>query len=368
MITQESIDQVKAATNIEEVIGDYVKLTKSGANYKACCPLHGEQSPSFYVTPAKAIFKCFGCGQGGDAIKFLQLHQNFDYPSAVRHLAIKYNISLEETAFNQEDALVVEKKTSLYLINAGVNKYYQQELKKILETQPNHWVTTELYSKRNFSDETIADMQIGYAPEGWNFLSNIYTETDPLMGCKELGLIKDKSGKTYDVFRDRLMFPFIDKMGRVVGFSGRKSSLCEDKENPKFFNSYESMLFKKSKVFYGIHTAEREIRKQGVAILVEGQADVCQMQQAGMLNTIAASGTAFTTDHAKELKRLCNTAIILTDGDEAGLKSALKTIDILIEEGLHPEVVRLPKGEDPDSYIRMLQAKIKLEGMESRRH
>lgn len=363
MITQQSIEQVKAAIQIEDVIQEHVALKKSGSTYKAPCPFHQEKTASFHVSPQKGIYKCYGCGAGGDALKFIMHHKQINYPDAIRLMAKKYNISLEETAHNAEDKIVAEKKELLYNINTGVANYYQQCLKDILQNQPDHWVTRHLHEERNFSDETIIDFKLGYAPDSWDFITSKYTESEHRTAAKELGLIKESKGKTYDAFRDRLMFPFIDRMGRITGFTGRKNPACQNDDNPKYFNSPDSMVFKKAKQLYGVHTAEVQIRKSSTVYLTEGQADVCQMQQNGMLNTICASGTAFTEDHAQELKRFCKTVVIVADGDAAGLKSTMRTIDILLENGLHPEVVRLPDGQDPDSFIRQKQQELELKAL-----
>lgn len=367
MILQESIDAVKDTIRVEEIIGDYVDLKKSGSGLKAPCPFHEEKSASFHVNAAKGFYKCFGCGEGGDGIKFLMKKENLSYPDAIRASAKKYNIQLKEVAGNEEDSIIMDKKTSLFMLNAGVAKHYQLQLLDILKNQPDHWITAELYGKRNFSDETIIDFKLGYAPEGWNFLTGKFKEAEHMSLAKELGLVAESKGKTYDYFRDRLMFPFIDKLGRVTGFTGRKPSNCTNDDNPKYFNSKESLLFKKSKTFYGIYQADSAIRKEGNAILVEGQTDVCQMHQKGFINAIATSGTSFTEEHAHELKRLTAHAIIITDEDSAGLKSALKTIDILVENGFKTEVVRLPDGEDPDSFIRAEQQKLEEEAMKGNR-
>ncbi len=363
MITEQSIDQVKAAINIEEVLQEYLPLKKSGSTYKSPCPFHQEKTASFHVNAAKGVYKCFGCGAGGDALKFIMHHKKINYPDAIRLMAAKYNISLEETANNVEDKQITERKELLYNINTGVASYYQQNLKEILANQPDHWVTRHLYDERNFSEETIIDFKLGYAPDAWDFITSKYTESEHRTAAKELGIIKESKGKTFDAFRDRLMFPFIDKMGRITGFTGRKNPECKNDDNPKYFNSPDSMVFKKAKQLFGIHTAEREIRKTAIACLTEGQADVCQMQQAGILNTICASGTSFTEDHAQELKRFCKTVLIIADGDAAGLKSTLRTIDILLENDLHPEVVRLPDGQDPDSFIRNHQRELELKAL-----
>lgn len=355
MITEESIIAVKEAIQIEQLLADFITLKKSGSGYTSPCPFHGEKTASFHVSASKGMFKCFGCGEGGDGIKFLMKHEHLTYPDAVRYAAKKFNISLAEVAANAEDVQIKETKTQLYELNAAVSSLYQKNLLAILASQPQHWVAVELHQNRNLSDETIIDFKLGFAPDGWNFLSETFKEAEQMVLLKDLGLIATNTkGGNYDHFRNRIMFPFIDQLGRITGFTGRKPNDNND-ENPKYLNSKDSMLFKKKSTFYGIYQAEKCIRKESEVILVEGQFDVCQMHQANICNTIAASGTAFTEDHALALKRFSPHALIMTDGDKAGIASALKTINILIENGIKTEVVALPEKQDPDSFIRAQQ-------------
>ena len=363
MITEESITAVKEAIIIDQLLADFLTLKKSGSGFTACCPFHGEKTASLHVSPSKGMFKCFGCGEGGDGIKFLMKQERLTYPDAVRYAAKKFNITLVEVAANAEDVQIKETKTSLFEINASVCALYQKNLLRILQTEPNHWVTIELHQNRNLSDDTIIDFKLGFAPDGWDFLCNTFKDAEQSVLLKDLGLIATNAkGGNYDYFRNRIMFPFIDQLGRVTGFTGRKSD-DGDEQNPKYFNSKDSMLFKKKSTFYGLYQSEKTIRKESHAILVEGQFDVCQMHQAGICNTIAASGTAFTEEHAVQLKRFCPHAIIMTDGDKAGLASALKTIDILVENNIKTEVVPLPSGLDPDAFIRNQQKILEEKGM-----
>jgi DNA primase len=366
MITSDSISAVKEAIIIEQLIADFVPaLKKQGNSWKAPCPFHGEKTASFTVSPQKGFFKCFGCGEGGDGIAFIMKHERKNYPDALRLAAKRFNIQLVEEVGNKEDAAIKDTKAGMYEINAAVAHLYQQNLLQILKTQPDHWLTFELYGTRNLSDETIIDFKLGFAPDGWDFLTAKYTEAEHIVILKDLGLISQTDkGKNYDFFRNRLMFPFMDQLGRVTGFTGRKPN-DGDEKNPKYFNSRDSLLFKKGSQFFGLYQAEKSIRKGVHAILVEGQFDVCQMHQSDFGNTIAASGTAFSAQQAKFLKRFTNHAIIMTDNDKAGINSTLSAIDILVEEGFKTEVVQLPDAHDPDSFIRGEQLKLEEKSMES---
>lgn len=363
MISQDTIQEVKDKADIVQVISEKLPLKQKGNKYFAKCPFHDEKSESFCVTPNLQIYKCFGCGESGDVFSFLMKHEKLDYPNAVRQLAQKYNVKLVEEN-NNEDKQVTERKTLMYELNAIALRYFQEELRKKLDNEPEHWVTREVYDRRNFHPDAIADFKLGYAPAGWQFLCKKFS-AEQLPLAKDLGLVVDKNGKRFDRFRDRLIYPIIDTMGRVVAFTGRKSFECTNADSPKYHNSPDSMIFNKGKIFFGLNLAEREIRSMGFAYLVEGQADVIQMHQAKIYNTIATSGTALTESHATLLKRHCKVAHIMTDGDKAGEKATMAMIDILIAEDISPYVIRLPDNEDPDSFIRKQQEVMELEGLKA---
>jgi DNA primase len=362
MLTEQSIQDVKEAIQIEQVVSQHVTLKKSGDKYVGSCPFHSEKSNSFFVTPSKGIYKCFGCGASGDGVKFLMQHQHLSYPDAIRQLGKQFNVAVEEVPGNAEDKQIADKKTLFYELNAIVARYYQQNLLPMRQTE--HWVNTEIDERRNFSDDTVIEFALGYAPDEWQFLTSKLS-AEQLVLAKELGLVKDKDGKVYDTFRNRLIYPIVDQLSRVCGFTGRKPFDCQNEKNPKYFNSLESMVFKKGSLFFGLNLAEREIRSKRFAYLVEGQADVLAMHQMGLRNTIAASGTSFTADHAKYIKKYCPVIHIMTDGDLAGRKAALNIIDILLDADITPYVVPLPDGEDPDSFIRNEQKRLELEGLKA---
>ncbi len=351
MITQESINNVLDTADIYEVVKDHVDLTKRGANYTGCCPFHDEKTPSFSVSPVKGIYKCFGCGASGNAITFIMEKKKLEFPDAVRTLADKFNLTLEETHDREEDKIVKEKRLTMIDMNKGALGRWQ---KAFYDLPKEHWASVaSLQKQRMLTRESIAEFQIGYAPDEWRFITKHIVDGGFYEFGNEMGLIsRNDKGDTYDFFRNRIIFPIHDMRGQIIGFCGRKAFDNNEDRAPKYINSKESMLYKKNSVLYGIFQAQSEIRKQGVAIVVEGQVDVIMMHQAGIKNTVCPGGTALTAKHAEILKKMCKKVILMFDGDKAGKEATLKAIDVLIEQELNVVVVPIRDNDDPDVLVR----------------
>ncbi|WP_343524363.1 DNA primase [Pedobacter sp.] len=354
MISEQSIDGLRDVIDIVEVIQRHnVTLKQKGDKWTACCPFHEEKSPSFSVSTTKQIYKCFGCGEGGDAIKFVMKKEDTDFITAIRSIASIYNYTLEETEESPEEKAAAAKKTDLYKINTAAARHFQQKLLGI--TDFYHWCAQELAFVRAYDYATLIEFQIGYAPADWRLLTMILISKDLYAPAEELGLVKTSdAGSVYDTFRDRLIFPIHNEQGQIVGFGGRKPRSCEDKDNPKYINSKESSLYKKDRVLYGLYQAKAHIKKLGFAILVEGYTDVITMHFTGANNAIGRCGTAFTDSHAKLLKRYTNKVLLFSDGDMAGQKANFKAVDILLENDFIVEICPLPLDEDPDTFARKL--------------
>lgn len=335
--------------SITEVVGDYVKLKKRGANYLGLCPFHNEKTPSFTVSPAKGFYHCFGCGKGGNAVNFLMEHDHLSYPEALRHLAEKYHIEIEETKTEKpEDRAEENLKESILIANGFAQRYYSDIL---LHTDDGAAIGISYFKERGFREDTIKKFQLGFSP----LVEAAFYKEAVAQGYKEevlaaAGLITEKNGRKTDFFRERVLFPIHNFSGKVIGFGGR--TLKSDKNIPKYKNTAQTPVYDKSKSLYGIFFAKNAIRKQDECILVEGYTDVISLSQAGVENVVSSSGTSLTTEQAKLIKRLTNNIVILYDGDQAGLKAALRGIDILLEEDMNVRVVALPEPEDPDSYVK----------------
>jgi DNA primase catalytic core len=350
MISDRSIDELREKIDIVEVIQKSMELKKKGATWSGCCPFHGEKTPSFSVSPVKQIFKCFGCGVGGDAISFVMKHENIEFIPALRKLASQYNFEFEEFEETPEEKEAATKKADLWKINAAAARHFQERLFDQLIT---HWSADMLLDGRKYHPETILEFGIGYSPKAQRDLCEIVTNKGLYFSAEELGLVKTgETGSTYDVFRDRVMFPIHNEQGLVVGFGGRKPTDDKDKDNPKYINSKESILYKKDRVLYGLFQAKKHIREAGFIVIVEGYTDVISMHQAGIQNTVAACGTALTPNHAKLIKRYTNKVILMADGDDAGQKANFKAVDILIAQDLQVFICPLPEEEDPDTFAR----------------
>ncbi|KAA8483740.1 DNA primase catalytic core [Arcticibacter tournemirensis] len=359
MIAQKSIDELSEVIDIVKVAHHInIDLKKRGSGYTACCPFHEENTPSFHINPVKQIFKCFGCGAGGDAIKLVMDKEHLDYPDTVRKLADLFNVTLEEIQANEEDKEIKEKKLSLYDMNRGAAAHYQKQLLFHLNNpDSSHWAVEELVEKRMLSKDSIVEFQLGFAPDNASFLSSKMIAAGLYQMANDLGLCKTKEEQVTDMFVNRIMFPIHNERGQIVGFGGRKQE-DGNKMNPKYINSKASMIYRKEEVLYGLYQAKQSIRKENCAIITEGYYDVITLHQAGMTNTVAPCGTAITESHAKKLKRLCSSVILLCDGDEAGWKANLRAIDILTIAGLRVEVCELPEGQDPDTFTRALEVDV----------
>ncbi len=348
MITRDTIIKILDTAQIEDVVGDFVNLKKSGSILKGNCPFHQEKTPSFVVNPNKNIFKCFGCGVGGDSVTFIMEHEKFSFPEALRYLANKYHIEIEETQTSTEDKQAQDDKESLLIVLNYAAKFYQHQL---TETEDGKSIGLSYFKERGFLEDTIQAFQLGYALDSYDSLlkdalKNGYNKELLL----KTGLIKEKADKAYDFFRDRVMFPIHNVSGKVIAFGGR--ILKKSENQPKYINTAETELYHKSQILYGISQAKAEIRKQDVCYLVEGYTDVISLYQAGIKNVVASSGTALTKEQVLLVKRFTENIVILYDGDAAGVKAALRGLDIVLEQGLNVKLVLLPDNEDPDSFVK----------------
>ena len=349
MITRETIDKVFETARVEEVIGDFVQLKRAGSNYKGLSPFSDERSPSFMVSPVKQIWKDFSSGKGGSVVTFLMENEHLTYPEAIRFLANKYNIEIEETETSQEDKIEANEKESMYLVSEFAKTYFNDTL---LNTEEGKAIGLTYFKERGFTNETIAKFGLGYSPETWDaFTKEALAKGYQLEFLEKVGLtITREDGKHFDRFKGRVMFPIQSLSGRNLGFGGR--ILTNDKKAAKYLNSPESEIYHKSKVLYGIFHAKQAIAKQNNCYLVEGYTDVIQMHQAGIENVVASSGTALTPDQIRLINRLTKNVTVLFDGDAAGLRASIRGIDLILEEGMNVKVCTFPDGEDPDSFAR----------------
>lgn len=345
MIAPETIDRIFETARIEEVVGDFVTLKKSGSNYKGLSPFSNEKTPSFMVSPAKQIFKDFSSGKGGNVVSFLMDHEHYSYPEALRYLAKKYNIEIEETGQTDEEKEKRSEKESLYLVNEFASRYFQEQL---WQTDEGKNIGLSYFKERGFTEETIKEFQLGYSPEAWDALTkHAQAESYKLEYLLKTGLTTDGQ-RHNDRFRGRVLFPILSHTGRVLGFGGR--TLQKDAKIAKYLNSPESEIYHKSKTLYGLFQAKNELSREDNCLLVEGYTDVISLHQAGVKHVVASSGTALTKDQVNLIKRYTQNITILYDGDPAGIRASLRGIDIILEEGMNVQVLLFPEGEDPDSY------------------
>jgi len=349
LITRETIDKVFETARVEEVIGDFVQLKRAGSNYKGLSPFSDERSPSFMVSPVKQIWKDFSSGKGGSVVTFLMEHEHFTYPEAIRFLAKKYNIEIEETELSQDEKIEANEKESMYLVSEFAKTYFHETL---LNTEEGKAIGLSYFKERGFTSETITKFGLGYSPETWDaFTKEALTKGYQLDYLEKVGLtILKEDGKHFDRFKGRVMFPIQSLSGRNLGFGGR--ILSNDKKAAKYLNSPESDIYHKSKVLYGIFHAKQAIAKQNNCYLVEGYTDVIQLHQAGIENVVASSGTALTPDQIRLVNRLTKNITVLFDGDAAGLRASIRGIDLILEEGMNVKVCTFPDGDDPDSFAR----------------
>jgi DNA primase len=348
LISKASIDTVFETARVEEVIGDFVQLKRAGSNFKGLSPFSDERSPSFMVSPAKGIWKDFSSGKGGNAVAFLMEHSHFTYPEAIRYLAKKYNIEIEETEQTDEEKANTDVRESMYLVSEFAKDYFHNTL---LHSEEGKAIGLSYFKERGFTGETIKKFALGYSPETWDaFTKEALGKGYKLEFLESTGLTIPKDDRPFDRFKGRVMFPIQSMSGRILGFGGR--ILANDKKAAKYLNSPESDIYHKSKVLYGIFQAKQAIAKENNCYLVEGYTDVIQFNQAGIENVVASSGTALTPDQIRLINRLTKNITVLFDGDAAGLRASIRGIDLILEEGMNVKVCTFPDGEDPDSFAK----------------
>ena len=348
MISKSTIDTVFETARVEEVIGDFVQLKKSGSNLKGLSPFTDERTPSFMVSPVKQIWKDFSSGKGGNVIAFLMEHEHFTYPEAIKYLAKKYGIEIEETQQSDEQKEQANERESMYLVSEYANKFFQEKMHKTDEGQA---IGLSYFKERGFTAETIKKFDLGYSPDDWEALTSDALENGyQLEFLEKTGLTIVKDDKKFDRFKGRVMFPIHSMSGRVLGFGGR--ILSNTKKAAKYLNSPESDIYHKSKVLYGIYHAKQSIAREDNCYLVEGYTDVIQFHQSGIENTVSSSGTALTPEQIRLINRLTKNITVLFDGDAAGTRASLRGIDLILEQGMNVKVCPFPEGEDPDSFAR----------------
>lgn len=351
MIDRETVDRIYAAANIVDIVGDYVTLKRKGVNYVACCPFHNEKTPSFVVSPSKGLYKCFGCGKGGNAVTFVMEQEAVSYPEALKIVAKRYGIEVREEALSDEELRRNDDRESMFALNGWAAEYFANFLHR--DSEGINVGLSYFRQKRGLTEATIKKFGLGFCPSKGDRMSQ-----DALAaGYKQefllstgLSLVSDRNGSLYDRFRDRVIFPVHNISGRIVAFGGR--TLRTDKQVAKYQNSPESEIYSKKRELYGLYFAKRAIQQQDFAILVEGYLDVISMHQAGIENVVASSGTSLTTEQIRLLGRFTKNITVIYDGDSAGIHASLRGIDMILKEGMNVRVVLLPEPEDPDSFAR----------------
>ena len=348
MISRSTIDLVFESARVEEVIGEFVQLKKAGSNFKGLSPFTDEKSPSFMVSPVKQIWKDFSTGKGGNAVSFLMEHEHYTYPEALRWLAKKYNIEIEETEQSSEEKAQMNERESMFLVSNFAKDYFHDTM---LNSNKGKAIGLSYFKERGFKDETITKFDLGYCIDEWdNFTKAALAKGYHLKYLASTGLTIVKENKQFDRFKGRVMFPIHSMSGRILGFGGR--ILTADKKAAKYLNSPESDIYHKSKILYGIYQAKKEITKQDNCFLVEGYTDVISFHQSGIENVVASSGTALTSDQIRLVNRLTKNITVLFDGDAAGIRASIRGIDLILEQGMNVKVVQFPDGEDPDSFAK----------------
>ena len=351
MIDRETVDRIYAAANIVDIVGDYVTLKRKGVNYVACCPFHNEKTPSFVVSPSKGLYKCFGCGKGGNAVTFVMEQEAVSYPEALKMVAKRYGIEVREEALSDEELRRNDDRESMFALNGWAAEYFANFLHR--DSEGINVGLSYFRQKRGLTEATIKKFGLGFCPSKGDRMSQ-----DALTaGYKQefllstgLSLVSDRNGSLYDRFRDRVIFPVHNISGRIVAFGGR--TLRTDKQVAKYQNSPESEIYSKKRELYGLYFAKRAIQQQDFAILVEGYLDVISMHQSGIENVVASSGTSLTTEQIRLLGRFTKNITVIYDGDSAGIHASLRGIDMILKEGMNVRVVLLPEPEDPDSFAR----------------
>lgn len=348
MIDHNTVQQILDAADIVDVVSDFVSLKKRGANWIGLCPFHNDRRPSFYVSRAKGICKCFACGEGGSAVNFIMKHEQLSYPEALRYLARKYHIEIQEKELTDEEKQAQSECEAMLMLNEWACAYFEKQLH---ETQAGQEIGLAYFKERGFNDATIKEFRLGYSSEGYDDLykAAIAQGFNPKL-LFDVGLCLPDDHGGHDRFRGRVMFPIMNIAGKVIAFGGR--TLRKDKEVAKYVNSPESSIYSKRNVIYGLHQAKREISKEDKCFIVEGYADVISMHQAGFKNVIASSGTALTEGHIHAIRRFTSNVTEMFDGDAAGIKAAIRGVDMLLKEGLNIKVLPLPPEDDPDTFVR----------------
>ena len=355
MISKATIQRITEEVRVEDVVGEFVNLKKRGANLLGLCPFHNEKTPSFNVNPARNIYKCFGCGKAGGPINFLMDYQQLSYPDALKYLAKRYNIEIEEDQVSEEDKREELEKHNLTESILIANSFAQKYFTDYMLNNENGRIGLAYFKERGFNKQTIEKFQLGFAPDGGDSLTKEALKAGYQLDIlKKAGLTSPKENSQYDFFRNRVMFPIHNLTGKVVGFGGR--IMVKDEKAPKYVNTPESEVYQKSKILYGAYFAKNEIRKKDECLLVEGYTDVISLSQAGIENAVASSGTALTIEQIRLIKRMTPNITMLYDGDAAGIKAALRGTDLILEEGMNVRIVVLPDAEDPDSYVRKVGA------------
>ena len=348
MISKTTIDTVFETARVEEVIGDFVQLKRAGSNFKGLSPFSEERSPSFMVSPAKGIWKDFSSGKGGNSVAFLMEHEKFTYPEAIRYLAKKYNIEIEETEQTDAEKANTDIRESMFLVSEFAKNYFHDAL---LNSEEGKAIGYSYFKERGFTNETIKKFALGYSPEAWDaFTKEALGKGYKLEFLESSGLTIPRDDRPFDRFKGRVMFPIQSMSGRVLGFGGR--ILTSDKKAAKYLNSPESEIYHKGKVLYGIFQAKQSIAKLDNCFLVEGYTDVIQFNQSGIENVVSSSGTALTPDQIRLINRLTKNVTVLFDGDAAGLRASIRGIDLILEEGMNVKICTFPDGEDPDSFAK----------------
>jgi DNA primase len=350
VISHETVQRIINSINVLEVVGDFVQLKRRGANYLGLCPFHGEKTPSFTVSPSQEIYKCFGCGKSGNSISFLMEHEKLGYAEALRWLAKKYNIEIQETEIDPEYKERQQTADSLYIINQFGQKFFEEQM---WDTEMGMAVAHSYMQQRGFSDETLRKFGIGYCPaERDTFAQTAVKQQYNKDLLLKTGLVVQRDYGLQDNYRDRIIFPVHNHIGKIIGFGAR---LIKNKDNaPKYINTPENELYVKSKILYGVFFARQAIEKKDECLLVEGYTDVISLHQAGVENVVASGGTSLTPDQLRLIKRYTKHLTILYDGDAAGIKAALRGLDLALAEGLYVKLALLPDKEDPDSYVQKM--------------
>ena len=361
MITQNTIQQIQSRIDIIEIIGGFVKLKKRGANYLGLCPFHNEKTPSFTVSPSKEIYKCFGCGKSGNTISFLMEHEKYSYVEALRWLANKYNVEVEETETSAEQRQVQQAADSLYILNNFAQKFFTEQL---FNSEEGTDIALSYLQERGFKKDIIEKFQLGYSPNQWEaFSSAAKTAQFSTELLVKSGLVISREEKLLDNYRGRIIFPVHNQTGKIIGFGAR--IIGKNDKAPKYINTPENEIYVKSKIVYGSYFARQAIDKNDECLLVEGYTDVISLHQAGIENVVASGGTSLTTDQLRLIKKYTNNLTIIYDGDPAGVKAALRGLDMAIEESLNVKLVLIPDKEDPDSYVNKVGPKAFCEFIET---